>query len=225
MVDNYFVYNRIRDLSKTGTSGYQSLDQYNRDAEQITNMLAEVLCQNYEGNGLVSDALAGLIKTSTGVVVSAGGVLTLPDDYLHLDSMGTIINTKYVGFHKINRNEVDSIMSSSIRKFDATKLHLGYYKDSGTIKVLPAATYSLTFRYIRKPVKPVLALTTVTTADDDYQTLNSGSTVNFEFGSSVTDLIVYLMLEKLGIQMKDQIISEYANLGINRAMIKTTQAQ
>lgn len=220
MVDNYFVYNRIRDLSKTGTSGYQSLDQYNRDAKQVSNELARVLSNNYEDNGAVADALVHLLKTSTTETVSGAGVVDLPEDYLHIDSMGTVIYSEQVPFNKIMRKEADSIMSSRVRKFSVAKKHLGYYKDDGGIQLLPKQSYPLEFRYIRKPVDPVLSL--VLADDGDYEILDpiGTNTIDFEFGDSVTDLIIYMMLEKLGVQMKEQILTEYANIGIQRANVK-----
>lgn len=221
MIDNYYIYNRIRDLSKTGTSGYQSLDQYNRDSIQVCNHVSEMLATNYEKNGAIVDALALLIKSATSDVVSDGsGIVALPNDFLHLDSMGLVLNAKYCGFQKINRNEVDMIMSSSVRKFDPAKNHVGYYREDGEIKALPPQVFTITaFRYIRKPVNPVLALTNVSTGNDDYQTLDPDNTTDWEFGSSVADLIVYLMLEKLGVQMKEELLLEYSKLGIDRATI------
>lgn len=224
MVDNYFVYNRIRDLSKTGTSGYQSLEQYNGDAKQVTNELARVLSNNYEDNGAVADALVHLLKTVNNAVVSGGGAVTLPEDYLHLDSMGTVIAGEKVPFNKIMRKEVDTIMSSGVRKFNVAKKNLGYYKDAGGIQLLPEQSFPLIFRYIRKPADPVLSL--VLADDGDYEIIdpNPINTKNFEFGDSVTDLIIYMMLEKLGVQMKEQIVTEYANIGIQRANIKPPTA-
>lgn len=224
MVDNYFVYNRIRDLSKTGTTGYQSLDQYNGDAKQVANELVRVLCNNYEDNGAVADALVHVLKTSTTVVVNGTGFVALPDDYLHIDSIGTIIDGEKVPFNKIMRKEVDTIMSSGVRKFNVVNQNLGYYKDAGGIQLLPEQTFPLVFRYIRKPIDPVLSL--VLADDGDYEILDPdpSHTTDFEFGEAVTDLIIYMMLEKLGVQMKEQIVTEYANIGIQRANIKPPTA-
>lgn len=225
MVGNYFVYQRVNDLAKAGTSGYQSIDQYNRDAKQVMNEVVETLCANYEGNGAVADALEPLLVIAN-PTPDGSGFITKPEDFIHLDSIGTVISREKVPFNAINRNEVDSIMSSPVRRFNVAGKHLGYYKESGLVKLLPEQTFSINFRYIRQWETPFLSLIPATEDDDDYYILNPDpdATIDFELGSSMQSLIVYMMLEKLGVQMKEAILTEYANIGIQRSMIKTSPA-
>jgi hypothetical protein len=222
MVDNFYVYSRCGELAKDKTSGYQTIDEYNNDAKQVTGEMVELLMPFYETNQQVVDALEPLFKSNQSLTISGTGVITKPTDYLHLDSIGVKVGDEYKPARKVNRNQVDMIMSSSVRRFDVLRHQYGYYFENNNIQLLPKTQLEVEFRYIKKPADPYLSLIPATDSDDDYyvQDPDATKTKDFEFNSSMTNLIIYLMLEKRGIQMREAILTEFATMGINREMIK-----
>lgn len=218
-IDKTKVYNRVNALAKTGTSGYDDEEEYNSKTYVAELRLVEMLTDVYETNTKASDALNWLIK-DTDIVSGANGLLTLPTDYLHLSTIQLKVGSNLYPTDKIRTNELGMVRTSPIRGMDLTKNKVGYYFKQGAIYTLPEqASITMRMTYISKPVFSTITLTPATDANTDYLTVTGGS--NFGWGEQMFNIIVYLILEQLGVEMKEQWLLEFANFGITKETLIT----
>ena len=193
---------------KAGTSGYFNKSEWENVVESVQLDLVEILTPHYENNIIVQDALGPFVK-SVPTPYTVNG-LTKPADYLHLMSLNAAGKPVY----PIKVNEIGLINESHIRSPDATKGRYYYYMMDDKINLLPNTAVALTGAYIRKPLTAVIVLTPTSTSERDYLVPTVG--VNLEWPLTMFNIILYMVLDKLGVQMKEQIVREFANMGIQR---------
>lgn len=219
-IDKAKVYNRVNSLAKTGTSGYDDQDEYNGKTYAAELRLVEMLADVYESNTKASDALNWLIKDAD-ITSGANGLLTLPNDYLHLSTIQLKVGANLYPTDKIRTNELGMVRTSPIRGMNLTKNKIGYYFKQGNIYTLPEqAGIVARTTYISKPVYSTIVLTEASDADSDFLTVSGG--VDFGWPDSLFNIIVYLILEQLGVELKDQWLLEFANYGITIETVKAS---
>lgn len=212
MISVVELYNSTVQLMKIGTSGYITQDEWNNILSSVQKELPEYLFPFYENNTQVQDALSPFIKSATATVTTAG--LSKPADYLHY--ITATISGKPVYPSKQNSRAITEQIS--IRKSSATTGLYYYYMEDDKIKFLPAQTLAVSYTYLRKPVAASVVLTATEDEYNDYITATVG--VNLEWPINMFNMIMYMMLEKIGIESKEQLIIEYSNLGIQKESIK-----
>jgi len=209
--------NAVNDRAVIGTTGYDAtlIEKVNQVQTQAVSLFASL----YENNQAVKDALGPFIKTITKSTL-ATGELVKESDYVHFTAvLGAAEKTAY----PINTNEVSIINSSPIRKPSIIKGNIFYHQKDDSIFFLPKQVMNVEYTYIRKPREAKLVLKPVSTVDSDYlvPSTTPGDIVDLEWPESMFNLLLYMTLEKLGMEMKEPILLEYANLGIQREMINT----
>lgn len=227
MISTARVIETRNQLAKSGTSGYTTEDEDNADLYAVQYEILGLLCDNYENNQKVSDALINHVRTLqidtdiTGVITitDSGAGASQSDGEYGLDDYYRTLTVLYDGLYpttKINTNEIGMYQTSPIRRFDTAKNRAGYYFADGSINMLPAEAMEVTLIYCRKPTDAIIAYTSESDDDNDYQTIDEADTVDIEFPESLFNLFVYKMVERLGISMKEQVLFEYAQLGITK---------
>lgn len=218
MIDKAKVWNRVKDLARTVTTGYDNQDEYNSKSYAAELALLEMLSDVYEHNTKASDALDWLI-TDASLTSDANGKLTLPTDYVHLATIQYVSNSVKYPTTKVRTNEVAMYRTSPVRGFDVTKNDIGYYFKAGAAYTLPEQTgLTVVLTYIKKPTFSSIILTEVSTDTEDYLDLTGG--VDFGWPEQLFNIIVYLILEQLGVELKEQWLLEFAAYGIQREAIK-----
>lgn len=220
------VWQRVMDLAKSGTSGQDTEDEFNGKANSAQKIIYENLIDFDEINQKVTDALSWLKKPSGALTSGAAGVITMPSDYLHLNTVAYIVpasgGTPAQRFQatKILTHAVEMTRSSPIRQPDLSINELGYYFKSGSMFVMPEqAGIQVDFMYFMVVPDATITLTPVSDADSDMVTPTIGT--DFGWPISLFNLLVYTILEQFGIEMKERILYEYSQFGISREMIKT----
>lgn len=207
MIDIVRLWETVNQLAKTETSGYQNQDEFNRDVHSVQYDIMGYSSQDSSSQSWIDIYLP--FSKSTNVVINSQGVGVLPTDYYRgrTGSIGT--NPCYPK----SINEKDLHISSPIRNQVAI-----YWVEDGALnfnKTLETCRFS----YLRKPAEASIILTPVDDEDDDYLVPSVGT--NLEWTEHVFNLFVYKMLDRLGVEMKEQISREYANLGIQTELSKT----
>jgi len=211
MISVVSLWKQIQTTAKSGTSGYQSQDEFNSDLATVQLRIANVLCDNYHISEKIEDALFGLIKSNT-ADTDTNGVFVMPTDYFRLIDLWYNLNGVPTPANKISSNQISSYTTSYIRKPDLTKDSLGYYFMDSTLQVLPKTQVNATLVYCQKPPAASITLTAASDSNSDYLTPTAGA--DLIWSPVVYNLFVYMMLEMLGIEMRDNILYEYATLGI-----------
>lgn len=205
------LWNQIQTTAKTATSGYQSDSDFNNDIDAVQKRIANILCDNYENNQKIEDALIGFIVSSTNSA-SSTGIISFPANYFRLISSWVNVAGKPYPANKIATNQIASYASSYVRNGNAsTNDYYISYLDGG-IQLWPEVQASVTIAFCRVPPTAMIALTPNSTANSDY--VVPTAVVDLIWSPVVYNLFYYMMLEMLGIEQRENILYEYAQLGI-----------
>lgn len=217
------LWDRLKTLTKTGTSGYFTQDDFNSNLYSVQYAILSLLCDNYENNQKVSDALIEHIKETDIITSLSNGYLsstTLIDDYP--DYYRTLA-LKYVSegveypSKKIAINEEAMYLTSAIRKPNLAKNRTLYQFKQYNVQTMPkSAGNDYILVYCARPADANIAYTTATDADNDYLVIDPANTNDIQFPEGLFNLFVYYMLESLGIEQKENLAQEYSQLGIAR---------
>lgn len=213
MIETAKVYQRVNQILKTGTSGYQSEDEFNSDMYSTLLKILTVCSDNYEKNAKISDMMnkSGLVLSET-LTSDAQGIINFPTKHFRSFSMRYVSGGNEYPMTKISTNEVGMHLTSPIRGFNATKNKFGWYLSDGVINVLPKSAVSVKFTYCNTPDIPVLVLTANA---DDYETIDA-STTDIELPENLFNLFVYEMVNRAGMEMKEELSMQYSQMGISQ---------
>lgn len=207
MIDNVRLWESVTRTAKSGTSGYQSADDFNYALASVQTSVMSILAPLYSVTRAAKDLLAPFLTDSTGST-NAQGVYTKPSDYFQIASA-------MVGSHPaypVEVNELAMLQYLPSRRPDASANRYAFYEEDDNFVFLPAQTATVSIKYIRKPDEAEIILTASSTADSDY--LTPTSTNNLEWPERAFNLFYYMMLQRFGIESKEQILLEFSNLGI-----------
>jgi len=223
MISVVALWNQVQQTAKTGTTGYQTQDEFNRDLATAQTRICNVLCDNYDFNSKVEDALFGLLVSQYDFT-SSSGIVPTPNDYFRLIAMWVNINGTFQLSQKVALNQVPVYITSFVRNPDITKNRTIYYYLDGYIQMLPMMALQTKLIYCKQPPVANIVLTPESSWNYDYIVPSAGA--DLIWSPMLFNLFVYTMLELLGIEMKDQIIYEYSQLGIPKeAYVSSTLTQ
>jgi hypothetical protein len=222
MISVIRLYNTANQRALAGTTGFDDQDKVNSKIADVQTELIEYLATFYEANQQVKDALAPFVKYVP-LPSDQYGVISKPADYVHVVAIG--IND--YPCDPINVNEEFIIKQSPIRRPSAEKNLYYHLHKNNAITILPEQQYyNINFGYIRQPALAMVVLNTISTDDSDYYEAVSsnqfGGSLDLEWPESMFNLILYLYLEKMGIEQKENILLAYSAMGIARETPKTS---
>jgi len=203
MISVVRLWNTVQQIAKSVTSGYQTQDEFNNDLASVQTALLSVLAPAYSKNQAIQDILAPFVK---GAVLST----TKPADYFRFVSG---IDRGYPMI-PINVNQVGYYQTSPIRKPTAKRTY--YYFEDKQTKFLASGTPSGTMTYIRYPLASKIVLTAVSNADNDYVTPTADG--DLEWNEDSFNFIQYMMLERLGVEMKENLLREFSAIGLQKEL-------
>lgn len=214
MISIVRLYETIAQRAKTGTSGYQSKDEFNRDIASVQTALMGLLCPLYDSSQAVRDLLSPFVEPLS-VTTSATGVAAKPDDYFQMAAL----SISGYPVKLVAANERFMLQFVPSRRPSAADNRYFYYIESDSINVLPATSaFPLVGTYIREPEEASIDFTVTSTDEDDY--IEVTSVDDLEWPERAFNILVYMMLQNLGLEMKEQILSEFSNLGISMEINK-----
>lgn len=199
--------------SNSSTSGYQDEDDINRNLAAIDNELMETLAPLYSMNGKVQDLLQNHVDVNSDHPV-INGVAPKPDNYVqYIDSIfdGNPVYPR-------NINEVSIINTSPIRKPTIDKGPYYVYFSSGNINYIPKEIDAVELYFLKRLKPGKISFDAVSTDDSDYFSISVVDEIGWP--ERAFNLFLYHLLEKYGVEMKEQLSMEYSQLGINREVSK-----
>lgn len=202
MIDVVRLWNSLMQSAKTGTAGYQSADEFNRDLEAVQTSALTLLAPQYAKNMYVQELLAPFVK-------SVAASVTKPTECAYF--LGATING--IAAYPITPVQAPIYASSPIRNPSATNPVAYYYIVNNAITYMHSGSLAGTMQYIRYPTAATIVLTPVSTPDRDYVTPTVGA--NLEWPEIAFNLILAMMQQNLGIEMKESLLLQYSQQGIN----------
>lgn len=215
------IYERVSQLTKSGTSGYIDQDEFNGmiDAKQksLLSMLIDV-----EGENKKAAELINWLKSSADLAADANGLLTLPDDYFWVRSVSLKVGALLYPAQRLLDDQIEMTRTSPIRKPVLSNNEVNWYFSGGTISMMPEVAMTTRLRYYMEP--PVASITLTESGDTDGDYLTPTEDVAFGWPDSAFNLLTYMVLMDYGVEMKEQEIFEFAQYGITIEMVKNQPA-
>jgi hypothetical protein len=218
------LYDRMNTLTTSGTSGFFTAEDFNSNLYSVQYAVHGLLCDNYENNQKVTDALRNHTLEVNGTTVAGGKMFATSldtdlEDYYRVLAVNYVDDENVYPTIKINSNEVGTTMSSPIRKANKAIGRTLFYEVTDNLIMLPKeAGTDYNMIYCRKPSLAKIAFTTESTDDNDYLVIDDAETIDLEYPESLFNLFAYLLLESMGVEMRESLASEYSQLGINRTV-------
>jgi len=215
------LWYRMMGLAKAGTSGMDDAASFNGKIDSVQKSLAELLIEVAEENQKVSDALSWLKKTSGNLTTASDGSITFPSDYLHIDSLSFVAGGKKYPGIKLRTSEIDMSATSPIRGSNATAPNENnYYFMAGTLYVSPeVAAIVVNMRYYKQVPAATIVLTPTSDSNGDYVIPTVGTDLGWPV--QMFNLLLYMVLEQYGVEVKENMLIQYAEMGITKEMIRT----
>jgi hypothetical protein len=96
----------------------------------------------------------------------------------------------------------------------ANKIVYYRFNSPETVYFYPAQAIPFSVFYLVYPDEAKIAFTFSETDDEDIMTYDQADSVDLGWPASATNLILYKMLEKYGVQVREQLLQQYAEYGI-----------
>lgn len=209
MISVVRLWETLMQSARTATSGYQTAGEFNRDLASVQTGLLGLLAPMYALNIQVQELLSPFVKS---VTISA----TRPTECAYF--LGATING--IPSYEITPLQAPIYTSSPIRNPSATNPTAYHYFINGGISYIHNGTLGGTMQYIRYPLASTIVLTPVSEANKVYVVPTAGT--DLEWNENAFNLILGMMMQKLGLELKENILLEYANLNINLETQKAT---
>lgn len=224
MIEVKRIYDRVNNLAKKDQSGYNTADEFNSRLEAVQLRLIELFRPYYDQNEMVAIALSPFAKKGTGTT-DVNGILnysafTVANKPIHILSAGVALLNSKKSANRIKVNQINHINDNAIRKPDASKQRFRYAVLGESIQFFPEGARSIYYYFLRKPITGKIAFTEVTNSLGDFLNFDSINSVDLEWNDDVFNIICYMMLEELGLEIRETLLVEYGKMGIQEQSLK-----
>jgi hypothetical protein len=145
-------------------------------------------------------------------LVSGFVIVPANQNYLNLLDLRIYFNisdvTRYYSVPMTNEDELSDRLNSQIDPVTITS-PVGEQTAPGSFRLYPANAYNGTVRFLRRPVKPVFAYTTISERVIVFDEANS---TNLEWTEEWYNAVLLKALSSIGINLTSQEISNYAEM-------------
>lgn len=211
MVDVVQVRDAAYRITKVGTSGYDSNADFVAKANELNIDAMNMLTPHYGKIEALDDILNTFVKEIPATFTS--GVLNIPNDFYGLIGLNKTITGNSIPLRKLKTNQLGAIGQNSIRKPTVAKPKY-YLRDSKVVLLPSNGDPGVSILYFRLPAAVSITVSAVSGPDDDYEQVTAQT--DYEWVPRVKNLLIYLMVQRLGGEMKEQILFEISQLGIQQ---------
>lgn len=209
------LYNRVNDYLKKYQSGFDTVADYNGKFYQVQYELANYLIAIHARNERAQQYLQPLI-VSANVTSSASGVMPLPAEFMYY------LSGEYLGkpIHKVSVNQLITYETLPQRRGDLSKSRVNITGINNGWLAKPASVFTVLINYVKHPPASSIAFTLSATGEEDILTYDEPNTVDFVWSEDCINLLVYMMLDKVGMSVREELLREYAQLGLAQEAAK-----
>lgn len=210
---------RLNGLTRQYQSSFETGPAVTDKINQAQMELAEYLYSLYEINQRAVDLLSPLIVKEP-LTSNSAGELTLPVDYNHRLDLVYVNEGKEYPSKYIGTNQVADLERLPQRKGDLAKNRVNHTFIGKQIQLYPKQALNTVLTYVRYPIGAKVAYTYQNINGEDVRTFDEANSVDLEWGENVMNLLLYMTLDKMGIATRNEILGQYAQLGIAKEEIK-----
>jgi len=220
------LWNRVNQYASKYMSGQTIVDTFNGALAEVQAEIYNDLSPFYQENEKVRGLLNVWVK-SVNATFAAGSYTSGDTQFDRVVSMAiTDGNTPPIMLYEVNPiTEGELVYANRIpqRKPDPTKKRVYYFMDGPLIIKTAPNTIALPFimYYLSYPTLAKIAFT-YTEVDDEYvMTYDDANSDDLGWVIDAYNIILYKMLEKYGVETRDQWTAEYAKLGLAKPVLNT----
>lgn len=206
----------VSDKEKTGMNTPAEKDQA---LDRASMAIFKTMLKGYAINQEYQDALSPFktpyVFTNTSSNV---GVITLPDNYVHLLSITALLfdndieANKHFPVEVVNADELAERLGSQIKPVTRNK-PVAHFIDKGKFQLFPSKPAVGQVWYLKRPNKPVFSYTQSGRA----VTYDPTTSVQLEWGEIETNAVIYQALQLLGVNLSDEQMVQYTQLKLAEA--------
>ncbi len=228
MIEVLSLWTRVNQYASKYQSGQLVVDAFNSSLAEVQNEVYNDLSPFYQTNEKVRGLLNVWVKSLNDTFVSGSFEMPSGDGDPQFDRVVSMAitdgaNPPVIQYEINPITEGELVYANRIpqRKPDASKKRVYYLMDGPLIIKTAPNTVALPFLlyYLCYPATAKIAFTYTQTDDEDIMTYDAANSVDLEWAKDAFNILLYKMLEKYGIDTRDQWVSEYARIGISKPIL------
>lgn len=207
MISTVRLWETLMSSARTNSTGYQTASQFNLDLASVQTSLMGLLCPLYATNTYVQELLAPFVRS---LAIST----TKPSDSFYF--LGGTING--IPAYQITPTQGSLYTSSPIRRPSSTNQTAFFYLVNDNVQWVYSGAFVGNMEYIKTPLPATIILTPVSDANRDYVTPTAGA--DLEWPESAFNFILAMMMQKLGLELKEDLLLSMSQLGLQAETAK-----
>lgn len=207
MISTVRLWETVMQSAKTGTSGYQSASEFNRDLKSVQTSLMGLLAPKYAVNTMVQELLAPFVR-------SLAIADTKPPDCFYF--LGGTING--ITANPILPTQDSLYRTSPIRRPSAQNETAYYYLVNDNIQWVYYGAFAGHMEYIKAAPECNIILTPISEANRDYVVPTADR--DLDWPESAFNFLLGMLQMKLGIELKEDLQMQMGQLGIQTETAK-----
>lgn len=213
----FYLWQRCEDYIQKYQSGAQQVDYFNTKLAEVQSELFNDFSPLYDQNEKVKMLLDFWVREQIATSASDGTITVGSGDEvvnrplsIGYTSGGSIV----FQIPSINESELVASYRIPQRAPNITK-KIAYYRFNtpNLVKFYPEVAIPFKMFYLVYPTEAYIAFTYTTTDDEDVMTYDPTNSVDLAWPEFADNLIIYKMLEKIGVSIREDLLREYANFG------------
>lgn len=199
------VFNLVKyRANKSGFNGSISPDDFNLLFPRAEIRYFNQEYAQYYKTQRISDTLAKFMSDPTPITILNTGRFTSPIDMFHVDSISVLFNSVQYPVMRIEKDRIANHLSST---YDAPNAQFPIYTEYKTfLQFYPLNLGSANLVYLKAPTTVIWNYTLVS----NRPVYNPAGSVNPDWSDTDIDAIIYLMLQDIGINMRDIELGNFA---------------
>lgn len=213
-----FLWQRLADYGQKYQSGADIVSYFNSKLAEVQSEIFNDFSPLYDESEKVKGLLDYWVKQQYGFSASDGTATigTNPEVVYRPLSAGYTNSWNILfAIPSISESELIAVMRIPQRAPNLATKNVYYrFNSPGTISFYPVAITPFFVFYLIYPTDAHIAFTYSTTANEDIMTFDPTNSVDLAWPASAANLILYKMLEKYGVSVREEVLEEYAKYGI-----------
>lgn len=202
-------------------SGADNVAYFNSALAEVQNEIFNDFSPIYDESQKIQSLLDFWVRPQSGTSTNDGTVgIGNPSSETIARPLGVGVTdgtNVLFGISQVQETELMAIARMPQRQPNLTKKQVYYRFNSPSIMNLyPGQAIPYSLFYLIYPTAAYIAFTFTETDDEDIMTYDPTNSVDLAWPESATNLIIYKMLEKYGISVREELLQEYAKYGITQ---------
>lgn len=218
-----FIWKRLADYGAKYQSGADVVDKFNTKIAEVQLEVYNDLSPYYQTNEKVRAIMQPWVNKITGVAINGTYTIAVGNTIFDRVISSAVLDSGNNILFEINPiTEGELVMASRLpqRRPDFSQKRVYYLIDNPNIirlkPELPSLNY-LTY-YLVYPSVATIVFTFTSTQNEDIMAYDATNSVNLGWNGDAANIILYKMLEKYGIVNREQVLAQYAAVGVNMAL-------